>query len=412
LKILHLNITEKYGGAAKAANRLHHELIKQGIDSKMLVLKKESKDPAVIEVSYLYTFSEKLKLLLRKLAGRLTNIFIKTNNNFNNQTLLFNSFRKIDFDILHLHWITDGYVNLNEFKNLSKKIVWTMHDSAAFTGICHVIGSCENYLTQCGKCPLINSTNKKDISHHEFLRKAELYKRIKMNFISPSHWLASTASKSPLLKGINIQIIPHGLDLEKYAPVNKINAKRALLINEEVEIILCGAVTMDDENKGMDLLSEALAYVKEYCFPSEKIELMLFGENTEWAKDFEFRTTHLGYISDELLLRICYSAADVVVVPSRQESFGLIAIEAMACGTPVVAFRATGSLDIIDHMRNGYLAAPYESKDLGSGIKWCLDNNKDASLSNNARGKVSSSFDIETSAKKYINIYQELLSEI
>ena len=409
MKVVHLNFTEKYGGAAKAANRLHKELIKQGIDSKMLVLKKESNDTNVIEVSSLYSLQDKMRLLLRKLAGRIIKIIIHPKFNFTNQTLLFSVLKKIDFDILHLHWVTDGYVNFNELKNINNVIVWTMHDCAAFTGICHVIGLCENFITKCGKCPLINSSEKNDISNREFLRKSKLYNKSRLHFVSPSNWLASTASKSPLLKDTPITIIPHGLDIEKYSPINKIIAKRALQIKDDVKIILCGAVTLDNENKGVHLFSKAMLYIKENIIPEEKIEIMFFGDSANRGKDFVFKTSYLGYLSDELLLRICYSAADVVVVPSKQESFGLVAIEAMACGTPVVAFRATGSLDIIDHMENGYLATPYESNDLALGINWCLNSNKDFKLSENAREKVISAFRIEATTQKYLDLYNKIL---
>jgi glycosyltransferase involved in cell wall biosynthesis len=411
LKVIHLNITEKYGGAARAANRLHLELTKQGVDSTMLVLKKESHDFNVIEISSLYSRFEKVKLLFRRILRRISNLIIRPKYQYNNQTLLFDTLRRIDFDIVHLHWITDDFVNFNEFKKIEKQIVWTMHDCAAFTGICHVIGTCTNFENQCGKCPLINSDVKKDISNKEFLRKLKLYKECQIHFVSPSKWLATTASKSPLLKDTPVTIIPHGLDIEKYSPINKSTAKRALNMKDDVKIILCGAVTLDDENKGMYLLSDAIFYMKENFATEEKIELMFFGESNDNNKDFIFKTTYLGYISDELLLRICYSAADVVVVPSKQESFGLIAIEAMACGTPVVAFGSTGLLDIVDNKKNGYLAKPYESADLALGIKWCLENNKYLKLSENARAKAISTFKIETITQRYIDFYSKILKD-
>ena len=411
MKVLHINYSEKYGGAAKAANRLHLELLNQGINSKMLVLKKESTDPTVIEVSSLYSSTDRLRLLFRKILNRMNRKFLNPVYNYNNKTLLFNALRKLDFDILHLHWVTDGYVNLNEFKNSNWNIVWTMHDCAAFTGICHVIGSCYNFETNCGKCPLINSTVKKDMSNQEYLRKIKLYKKTGIHFVSPSKWLALTASKSPLLKDKLVTIIPHGLDIEKYSPINKTTAKRALEIKDDSKIILCGAVTLDDKNKGMHLFSKAILFFKENYFTGEKIEIMFFGDSVKGWGNSILKTTYLGYISDELLLRICYSAADVVVVPSRQESFGLIALEAMACGTPVVAFGATGLLDIIDNKVNGYLATPYESVDLATGIKWCLDNNKNFSLSESARAKAISDFNIKLITHKYLEFYNKILTD-
>jgi glycosyltransferase involved in cell wall biosynthesis len=409
LKVIHLNITEKYGGAAKAANRLHKELIKSGVDSKILVLKKETKDATIIEASSLYSTPVKLRLFCRKILNRIKQFLINPKYGFNNKTLLFNILKKLDFDILHLHWVTGGYVNLGEFKNLNKQIVWTMHDCAAFTGICHVIGSCEKFVTQCGKCPQIGSSNQKDVSNREFQRKLRIYRKTRLHFVSPSNWLALTCSKSPLLKDKGITIIPHGLDLEIFTPIDKIAAKGALLINSDAKVILCGAVTLDDDNKGMNLFSQTLLYMQK-LFLRDEIQIIFFGEGGIVKEDNFFNTFFLDYISDEKLLRIYYSAADVVVIPSKQESFGQVTLEAMACGTPVVAFRATGSLDIIDHLKNGYLANPYEPNDLALGIKWCLDNNQENVLSKNALEKVLSSFRIGASAKKYLELYTRLLS--
>lgn len=404
MKVLHLNYYENYGGAAKAVNRIHQGLIREGIDSKILVVKKETKDKSIIEVSTLYSQKNKLFFLLKRLARK-----IKILVNLSDESLLINVLENIDFDILHLHWVSDGYVSFNELVKLNKPIVWTMHDCAAFTGICHVIGSCNNFLTECGNCPLINSNKKQDISHREFIRKKKLLKNLSVSYVSPSNWLASVASKSKLLDGSQISIIPHGLETDRYFPINKKVAKEALLIDVNVILVLSSAVTLKDSNKGFNLLSDALSYFKKTFKADSNIEVILLGEAEDKSKSVAFTTRYLGYVADELLLRILYSAADVIIVPSRQESFGQVAIEAMACGTPVVAFGATGLLDIIDHKKNGYLAKPYNTGDLAIGVKWCMDNNKDGLLSVNAREKALSSFGIKNCAQKYINLYKNLL---
>ena len=94
-----------------------------------------------------------------------------------------------------------------------------------------------------------------------------------------------------------------------------------------------------------------------------------------------------------------------MIVPSLQEAFGQTASEAMACSTPVVAFGATGLLDIVDHKENGYLAKPFESKDLAKGIEWVLNSESYDKLCVNAREKVIKEFDSKVVAKKYIKLY-------
>lgn len=99
-----------------------------------------------------------------------------------------------------------------------------------------------------------------------------------------------------------------------------------------------------------------------------------------------------------------------MIVPSLQEAFGQTASEAMACGTPVVAFGHTGLLDIVDHKLNGYLAKPFDTTDLACGIEWVLDAKNYDALCQNAREKVVREFDSAIVAKKYISLYEEILN--
>jgi len=105
-----------------------------------------------------------------------------------------------------------------------------------------------------------------------------------------------------------------------------------------------------------------------------------------------------------------YSAADVMVVPSLQEAFGQTASESMACSTPVVAFGATGLLDIVDHQQTGYLAKPFKVSDLAAGIDWILNAPNYEELCQNARKKVLCEFDSQIVADKYIAFYKSVLS--
>jgi glycosyltransferase involved in cell wall biosynthesis len=100
---------------------------------------------------------------------------------------------------------------------------------------------------------------------------------------------------------------------------------------------------------------------------------------------------------------------DVMVVPSLQEAFGQTASESMACGTPVVAFGATGLLDIVDHKINGYLAKPFDTDDLKNGIEWVLNTPNYDELCKNAREKVLREFDSKIVAKRHIELYEEVL---
>ena len=140
-------------------------------------------------------------------------------------------------------------------------------------------------------------------------------------------------------------------------------------------------------------------------------ELMFFGAGRpQNAPDFGFTSHYIGVVHDDITLRVLYSAADVMVVPSIQEALVQTAIEAMACGTPVVAFGATGLLDIVDHQINGYLATPFEPGCLAQGIEWVLSHPQPEVLRSNARQKVMEKFEAGLVARQYVALYKEILN--
>ncbi len=117
-----------------------------------------------------------------------------------------------------------------------------------------------------------------------------------------------------------------------------------------------------------------------------------------------------GHLSNDEDLCNLYSAADVMVVPSRQEAFGQTASEAHACGTPVVAFNSTGLKDIIDHKETGFLAEPFDPKSLAEGIQWVVENNaRKRKLSKNARQKAELLWSYQTVSNQYKAIYEKVL---
>ena len=118
----------------------------------------------------------------------------------------------------------------------------------------------------------------------------------------------------------------------------------------------------------------------------------------------------LGSFSADEELAELYSAADIMCVPSRQESFGQTASEPLACGIPVVAFNSTGLRDVVDHQENGYLASPFSVEDYTIGIEWCLDEANYSMLSKNGISKAGKAFHRDKIAAEYINIYNQLVT--
>ncbi|MCK5505866.1 MAG: glycosyltransferase, partial [Thermodesulfovibrionia bacterium] len=145
-------------------------------------------------------------------------------------------------------------------------------------------------------------------------------------------------------------------------------------------------------------------------FHPDEIFLAFFGdldENFVHPLGFEYKS--FGFLSDNISLRLLYSASDIFIAPSLMDAFGKTLIEAMACGTPVVCFDATGPKDIVTDKVDGYKAKPFEADDLANGIKWILNNEHYNKICEMARKKVVDEFDNKVVAQKYIALYKEVI---
>jgi len=210
---------------------------------------------------------------------------------------------------------------------------------------------------------------------------------------------------------MRIEVIPHGLDLTRFKPLGKHMARELLSLPQDKKLILSGAI-INDKNKGFQFLKPALRELAESGWV-DRAELIVFGSSKPVnPPDFRLKTLYVGYLHDDVSLRLLYAAADVMIVPSIQEAFGQTASEAMACGTPVVAFGATGLKDIVEHQHNGYLAKPFRTDDLACGIAWVLENkDRHQVLSHHARQKAECEFNQELQARRYLALYEELLAQ-
>jgi len=314
-------------------------------------------------------------------------------------------------DVIHLHWICNGFLKIETLAKFQQPLVWTLHDMWPFTGGCHYNGNCENYKESCGACPQLESTRSWDLSNWVWKRKAKAWKDLPLTLVATSSWMAECARSSSLFKDTRIEVIPLGLDTQKYKPHNQTFAREALDLPQDKHLVLFGAIGgTSDRRKGFHLLLPALQRLSQSGW-QDQIELVIFGSaKPEKAIDLGFKTHYMGRLNDDLSLALVYSAADVMVVPSIQEAFGQTASEALSCGTPVVGFDGTGLKDVIDHQHTGYLVIPFEVEDLAQGIVWVLeDRERHQKLQFQAREKSLKKFTSETQAQHYLSLYAEIL---
>jgi glycosyltransferase involved in cell wall biosynthesis len=321
-------------------------------------------------------------------------------------------------DIIHLHWFNRGYLSLfrlKELSNLNKPIIWTLHDMWAFTGGCHYSNGCDRYKNQCGFCPVLNSNREKDISRKTWKRKVETFMNMNMSIVTCSKWLGKCAESSSLLKMKTVFVIPNTLDTHIFKPIEKNVARNILNLPQDKKFVLFGATSAaSEERKGFKYLIESLNLLYQNNVElSKKIEVLVFGaSSSNEIEKLPYRIHFLGNLYDEYSLTLCYNAADVFIAPSLEDNLPNTVMEAISCGTPVIAFAVGGIPDMIEHNRNGYLAKPYEPEDLAKGITTLLLNDHIlAKMSTNARNKVLYEFNMNKIACSYLDLYKSTLDK-
>lgn len=416
MKLLIINYSDALGGSGRAAFRIHFSSYIPGIQPLMVVKHKKSKIDNVIEIDK-FKKTSLIRSLYRYFVIKIKNK--SQQSHWRKYTIRQDSYlsdlrsdsvkitkQKIEFDIIQLHWLNERYFNLNELKKISKPIVWTLHDSWPFTGICHYFYDCEKYKSACGACPFLNSSDQNDLSRKIWKKKEKIYSFLDLHIIAPSKWMAEIARQSKLLSEFPITIIPNGIDTTIFSPGEKEKACIGLKLKLNKRYILFSAMkVISDINKGFKELKHALRFLNY----KNDIELLIIGNiENEKLLDINFPYKYLGKIDLEDNMINIYRAADVTVVPSLSENLSSTIMESLSCGTPVVAFKVGGNSDMIEHKRNGYLASAFSTEDFSLGIQWCLQNNQEGKLSDYAREKVVNNFSIEKVSKQYEDLYNSI----
>ena len=405
MKVLHVT-TIDVGGAYKAALRLHEGLMRIGVQSEILLRTKTDKSNVGIEF-----FHNRLSATISKAKnvwnllhadGEITRDVLGTDISQNTHVQ--------EADVIILHWI-NSFLTVREFERLAalhKPIICFLHDMWLFTGGCHCDGYCGRYEHGCGNCPLVSKSGNRDISRRNFTDKEAAMKHICAVIVGPSRWIVECAGRSGILSGKKLVYLPNMLDVEVFCPVeDRADLRQKYGIGSDRKAILFGAADagIGNKAKGFSFLVEALSEL-----PRDAYQLVVFGNTGNDTKlPAGFDVTLLGFISDEHELAEIYNLADVFVNPSSQESFGYTACEAMACGTPVVAFPVGGLKEQITHLENGYLAEFRNAKDIASGIAYCAENRERLGM----RARESAlRYSYENVAKKYLELMEEEMRRV
>ena len=416
MKITHLSTYDLFGGAARAAYRIHQGLLSVGIDSKFLVQRKTSDDPSVISrETGLQKLSTKIRL---KASWQILNLQ-KTTNPIKHSLNLFPSgihkrINAMDADVVHMHWINDEMISIREIARINKPIVWTLQDMWAFCGADHYedLEATGRYLSRYEPSNRPSSYSGLDLDRSTWRRKKKHWANKQFHMVAPSSWMGNCISKSELLKEQPVCVIPNCLDTDCFKPMDKDLAGSRFTLSANKKYVMFGALSgTTDKRKGFHLLQSALQQISTHEI-SEELEIIVFGSDEPAdPPDLGLPTRYLGLVNDDETLAQLYSAAAVIIAPSTQDNLPSSATEPLACGTPVVAFGTTGLLDIVDHRQTGYLATPFDPEDLAQGIIWVLeDDARRKTLGTNARNSAVEKYDMTTVAKQYTDLYEQVLA--
>jgi glycosyltransferase involved in cell wall biosynthesis len=309
--------------------------------------------------------------------------------------------------VVNLHWVP-RWLDLPSFFNSlppELPVVWTLHDLIPITGGCHYPGECEGFTKECGHCPQQKKPGRTDATNKFFHLKEHLYQRANLHFVGNSEWTTAIARRSGLAKyAKSIRTIHYGLDVEQYKPVEKAVARRALGIPDGKFIVGFSCLDFYERRKGAEILMEALK-----TFPAQEIVLLVLGAG-KWPVT-EVETIPMGSLGSPRLQSVFYSALDVFAMPSRVETFGNVAMEAMACETPVVAYPAGGLADVVVNGETGLMDPEIGSvAALVRMLQWIWKHPIErVAMGAAARQRVLKQFTDTLMARRYTNLYHELV---
>ena len=418
MKVLIVNTSEKTGGAALAAKRLMEALNNNGVKAKMLVRDKETEQITVVPLP------SKLMQQWHFLWDRFKiycHLWFSKNHLFDIDTASSGAdITKLpefkEAEIIHLHWVNQGMLSLKGIKKIldsGKPVVWTMHDLWPATAICHYPERCERFKSHCRECGMLHKGGcLGDLAARVWKRKKAMLASRSISFVACSRWLCSEARQSALLKEQRIVSIPNPIDTRIFHPIDKVEARKQLQLPEDKQIILFVSQKVTDPRKGMDYLIESLnrLLADDPSLREHAVVAILGGQAEEIAERLPMEAYPLGYVSETKRIVAIYSAVDLFVTPSLSDNLPNTIMEAMACGVPCVGFKVGGIPEMIDHLKNGYVANYCDAADFANGIRWVLAEADWNELSAACLRKVHTCYSLTSVSLRYTELYSQALA--
>lgn len=379
MRVLIASSSDGGGGAARAAHRLHRALVSDGTISRMLVDRKATDDPFVIEAGARHGAP---RLISHQLRAQLERSLVKLQRPGDTSPRTIGVvpgpsggvLQRTMADVVNVHWIGKGYLSVPQLARIAKPLVWTFHDMWPFCGAEHFTSFDWEARWRQGYRRENRPVNSRgsDIDRYAWLLKQRVLRR-QVQLVTPSQWLAEQVRSSALFHDWPCAVVPNPVPTDVFRPHPMDFARRVLRLPSGVPLVAFGASGgTRDPNKGWDLLEAALPIVRRGV-PEARV--VIFGEAEPREPPRVGMPVHyVGRLNDDTSLALLYSAVDVTVVPSRQENLPQTATEAQACGTPVVVFGGSGSRETVRDGITGLVVPRLDSGDLATAVVESLSN--------------------------------------
>ncbi len=402
MRVLQVGNVDTLGGRFNGAD-LHKQLQNMGNESKFCVWSKETND--------------KNTWLLANFRGRelLSRTIYLVEKKLSLQSILYPFSWQLLFDkrfhsadVVHYHLIHTGFFSIVSLRILSnlKPSIWTLHDPWALTGHCIYPYRCEKWKTGCNKCPSLTTpiSMQKDNANLMWKIKNWVYKGSDIDVIVASKWMLDMAGQSPLFSNFRLHYIPFGIDLSIFKPIDTVKAKN--LLGVKPGSIVLAFRTTSNEFKGLSFIKKCLDKLKS----RQPICLITFSEKgllNEFKNKYQI--IDMGWVDDEKL-PIIYNACDIFLMPSTAEAFGVSAIEAMACGKPVIVFEGTSLPEVIFAPKGGIAVPQGDVESLTHAIESLIDDPQSRKkLGDSALELARKHYKLETFITKVVELYKEAI---
>jgi glycosyltransferase involved in cell wall biosynthesis len=458
LRILQVSTTDVNGGAEKIAWDLFQTYRSRGLESWLVVGRKHSDDPEIFPIpiasdhgswSKLWqnlakpsrSIDQKHTCLICRLRSAVFRTLAHPSHELSCRLGLEDfdhpgSKRLLDLvpsmpDIVHCHNLHGGYFDLRVIPWLSRRapLLLTLHDAWLLSGHCAHSFECERWMIGCGQCPNLSiyPAISRDATSYNWRRKRRIFSRSHVFVSTPSQWLMNKVEQSMLRPAIKeARVIPNGVDLSVFHPADRASARASLDLPQDATVLLFAA-NRGRANVFKDYTTIRASLTKIAPTTRRPLLFLCLGGETcvERIGDAELR--FIPYQSDAKIIAHYYQAADLYVHASHADTFPCSVLEALACGTPVVATAVGGIPEQIKGLRGLNLDAvesnccsiseatgvgiPAEdSEAMAESIRRIVGNDPLRwRMVRNAAKDARERFDLDLQAKRYLEWYEELL---